>query len=145
MIESIRFCEDYITFIMSERFCIIVIFSTQEWLTAEKCGNHLLQRGLVRIKSVMEAEQVVNYLTIKGYINYGLVPRPQSLVLTSPNKVIPYTEYFKYSVHYDDFKCVKSDTKQEPFVLIILYWNMLTGACDSNRCWSGRIKCSSSS
>ena len=48
----------------------------QEFLTGEKCANHLIVRGLVRIRCVQLLQPIVNFLTRKGLINVGLLKDP---------------------------------------------------------------------
>uniref|UniRef100_A0A8C7Y4U1 [histone-H3]-N(6),N(6)-dimethyl-L-lysine(4) FAD-dependent demethylase n=1 Tax=Oryzias sinensis TaxID=183150 RepID=A0A8C7Y4U1_9TELE len=47
-------------------------------LTAEKCSQHIIVRGLVRVRCVQELDRVLQFMTRKGLINTGVlrVERP---------------------------------------------------------------------
>uniref|UniRef100_A0A8C6VXS6 [histone-H3]-N(6),N(6)-dimethyl-L-lysine(4) FAD-dependent demethylase n=1 Tax=Nothobranchius furzeri TaxID=105023 RepID=A0A8C6VXS6_NOTFU len=49
-----------------------------EVLTAEKCAEHIIVRGLVRVRCVQELDRVLHFMTRKGLINTGVlaVKRP---------------------------------------------------------------------
>uniref|UniRef100_A0A8C2XBT4 Lysine demethylase 1B n=1 Tax=Cyclopterus lumpus TaxID=8103 RepID=A0A8C2XBT4_CYCLU len=49
-----------------------------EVLTAQKCGVHIIARGLVRVRCVQEMDRVLHFMTRKGLINTGVlaVKRP---------------------------------------------------------------------
>ena len=55
---------------------LIFLLLAQEFLTGEKCANHLIVRGLVRIRCVQLLQPIVNFLTRKGLINVGLLKDP---------------------------------------------------------------------
>ena len=70
----------------SPSYCFIRLhypsfLSSQEWLTLEKCIPHLICRGLLRIKCVLELPAILRFLTLKGSINTGFVQKPQDFVL----------------------------------------------------------------
>lgn len=50
--------------------------SPSEWLTLKKVERYIICRGLVRIYLVTIAEQVIDLLTKKSVINYGIVQSP---------------------------------------------------------------------
>lgn len=57
----------------------------QEYLTYEKCLSYLICRGLARIWYADELLRVVDYLTLKGVINYGILSSPtKNLLSTKP-------------------------------------------------------------
>ncbi len=56
-------------------------------LTVKKCSQNIICRGLIRIQSVLGMEKIVRYLTLKGYVNFGLLPTPRDLHLMPENKV----------------------------------------------------------
>jgi len=45
----------------------------QEVLTVGQCVPHILCRGLVRIRCVHELPAIIRYLSLRHYINGGLV------------------------------------------------------------------------
>uniref|UniRef100_A0A914E8P1 Amine oxidase n=1 Tax=Acrobeloides nanus TaxID=290746 RepID=A0A914E8P1_9BILA len=55
----------------------------KEYLTYEKCLLYLVCRGLARVWYAHELHRVVDYLTIKGVINYGILPLPAKQILSS--------------------------------------------------------------
>lgn len=59
--------------------------SPTEWLTLKKVEKYIICRGLVRIYLVNIAEQIINLLTKKGVINYGIICSPSNCKIT-PNK-----------------------------------------------------------
>lgn len=48
----------------------------KEWLTMEKVTEHLICRGLARIRCLYEAERILNYFTRRGVVNFGIVISP---------------------------------------------------------------------
>lgn len=51
----------------------------KEVLTFEKCMNHLIIRGLVRIAIIPQLQKILKFFTIKGYVNHGVLKNnPQS-------------------------------------------------------------------
>ncbi|XP_041868041.1 lysine-specific histone demethylase 1B isoform X2 [Melanotaenia boesemani] len=50
----------------------------KEVLTAQKCAQHIIVRGLVRVRCVQELDRVLHFMTRKGLINTGVlaVKRP---------------------------------------------------------------------
>jgi len=48
-------------------------FVVQEVLTVAQCIPHILCRGLVRIRCVHELPAVIRYLSLRHYINGGIV------------------------------------------------------------------------
>ena len=42
-------------------------------LTLDRCVNHLIIRGLARIAIIPQLERILKYLTVKGFINYGIL------------------------------------------------------------------------
>lgn len=53
-----------------------VIF--QEFLSVESCVRHVICRGLIRVRCILELTRIIEFLTVRGYINTGLlrnVPR----------------------------------------------------------------------
>ena len=63
----------------------------QEVLTLEKCVSHLILRGLVRIAIIPQLEKILEYFTIKGYINYGIlkITQEKPLPIFRPATVRP--------------------------------------------------------
>uniref|UniRef100_A0A7N6FCJ7 CW-type domain-containing protein n=1 Tax=Anabas testudineus TaxID=64144 RepID=A0A7N6FCJ7_ANATE len=51
-----------------------------EVLTAQKCAQHIIVRGLVRVRCVQEMERVLNFMTRKGLINTGVLSVKQPLL-----------------------------------------------------------------
>ncbi|XP_020365503.2 lysine-specific histone demethylase 1B isoform X2 [Rhincodon typus] len=45
----------------------------KEVLTPQKCGNHIVVRGLVRIRCVLEVEKILYFVTRKGLVNTGVL------------------------------------------------------------------------
>uniref|UniRef100_A0A7N6C2G6 [histone-H3]-N(6),N(6)-dimethyl-L-lysine(4) FAD-dependent demethylase n=1 Tax=Anabas testudineus TaxID=64144 RepID=A0A7N6C2G6_ANATE len=52
----------------------------KEVLTAQKCAQHIIVRGLVRVRCVQEMERVLNFMTRKGLINTGVLSVKQPLL-----------------------------------------------------------------
>lgn len=50
-----------------------MFFFLKEVLTAQKCAQHIIVRGLVRVRCVQEMERVLNFMTRKGLINTGVL------------------------------------------------------------------------
>jgi len=48
-------------------------FILQEVLTASHCVPHILCRGLVRIRCVHELPRIIHYLSLRHYINGGIL------------------------------------------------------------------------
>ncbi|XP_023231104.1 lysine-specific histone demethylase 1B-like [Centruroides sculpturatus] len=48
----------------------------QEWLTMKKVTEHLICRGLARIRCLYEAERILKYFTRRGIVNFGIVIPP---------------------------------------------------------------------
>ncbi|XP_078395405.1 lysine-specific histone demethylase 2 isoform X6 [Cetorhinus maximus] len=44
-----------------------------EVLTPQKCANHIVVRGLVRIRCVLEVEKILYFMTRKGLVNTGIL------------------------------------------------------------------------
>lgn len=57
---------------------MIFHFLQKEVLTLEKCAQHIIVRGLVRVCCVQEMDRVLHFMTRKGLINTGVlaVKRP---------------------------------------------------------------------
>uniref|UniRef100_A0A3B5PW19 Lysine demethylase 1B n=1 Tax=Xiphophorus maculatus TaxID=8083 RepID=A0A3B5PW19_XIPMA len=51
-----------------------------EVLTAEKCAQHIIVRGLVRVCCVQELDRVLHFMTRKGLINTGVLAVKQPLL-----------------------------------------------------------------
>ncbi|XP_048407671.1 lysine-specific histone demethylase 2 isoform X4 [Stegostoma tigrinum] len=45
----------------------------KEVLTPQKCANHIVVRGLVRIRCVLEVEKILYFVTRKGLVNTGVL------------------------------------------------------------------------
>ncbi|XP_078395404.1 lysine-specific histone demethylase 2 isoform X5 [Cetorhinus maximus] len=45
----------------------------KEVLTPQKCANHIVVRGLVRIRCVLEVEKILYFMTRKGLVNTGIL------------------------------------------------------------------------
>ncbi|XP_060706223.1 lysine-specific histone demethylase 2 isoform X3 [Hemiscyllium ocellatum] len=45
----------------------------KEVLTPQKCANHIVVRGLVRIRCVLEVEKILYFVTRKGLVNTGIL------------------------------------------------------------------------
>ena len=58
---------------------IIVITLLQEWVTRDRVMRHLNCRGLSRIWLSEHVNRVITFLTLKGYINHGLVIVPSEI------------------------------------------------------------------
>jgi len=57
----------------------------KEFLTPEKCAEHIIVRGLVRVLMVVVVQRVLYYLTKRGFVNHGILGNvPRSL--TSPKE-----------------------------------------------------------
>ncbi|XP_028404189.1 lysine-specific histone demethylase 1B-like [Dendronephthya gigantea] len=56
-------------------------------LTVDRCVNNLILRGLARIAIIPQLERILRYLTLKGYINYGILQSTPyiSLPVSNPN------------------------------------------------------------
>ncbi|KAK5602237.1 Lysine-specific histone demethylase 1B [Crenichthys baileyi] len=52
----------------------------QEVLTAEKCAQHIIVRGLVRVCCVQELDRVLHFMTRKGLVNTGVLEVKQPLL-----------------------------------------------------------------
>ncbi|XP_032436131.1 lysine-specific histone demethylase 1B isoform X1 [Xiphophorus hellerii] len=52
----------------------------KEVLTAEKCAQHIIVRGLVRVCCVQELDRVLHFMTRKGLINTGVLAVKQPLL-----------------------------------------------------------------
>lgn len=55
-------------------------FPLKEVLTPQKCAQHVIVRGLVRVRCVQEMERVLNFMTRKGLINTGVLAVKQPLL-----------------------------------------------------------------
>lgn len=55
-------------------------FSLKEVLTSEKCAQHIIVRGLVRVRCVQELDRVLHFMTRKGLINTGVLAAKQPLL-----------------------------------------------------------------
>lgn len=57
---------------------LIHFFLLKEVLTSQKCAQHIIVRGLVRVRCVQEMDRVLHFMTRKGLINTGVlaVKRP---------------------------------------------------------------------
>ncbi|CAG6021274.1 unnamed protein product, partial [Menidia menidia] len=55
-----------------------LILAQEEVLTAQRCAQHIVVRGLVRVRCVQELDRVLRFMTKKGLINTGVlaVERP---------------------------------------------------------------------
>lgn len=53
--------------------------NVKEWITRERVMRHLNCRGLGRIWLSEKVDPVITFLTLKGYINHGLVAVPKSI------------------------------------------------------------------
>uniref|UniRef100_A0A8D3B9E6 CW-type domain-containing protein n=1 Tax=Scophthalmus maximus TaxID=52904 RepID=A0A8D3B9E6_SCOMX len=51
-----------------------------EMLTSQKCAQHIIARGLVRVRCVQEMDRVLNFMTRKGLINTGVLAVKQPLL-----------------------------------------------------------------
>uniref|UniRef100_A0A8D3CGY0 [histone-H3]-N(6),N(6)-dimethyl-L-lysine(4) FAD-dependent demethylase n=1 Tax=Scophthalmus maximus TaxID=52904 RepID=A0A8D3CGY0_SCOMX len=52
----------------------------KEMLTSQKCAQHIIARGLVRVRCVQEMDRVLNFMTRKGLINTGVLAVKQPLL-----------------------------------------------------------------
>uniref|UniRef100_A0A669EHQ5 [histone-H3]-N(6),N(6)-dimethyl-L-lysine(4) FAD-dependent demethylase n=1 Tax=Oreochromis niloticus TaxID=8128 RepID=A0A669EHQ5_ORENI len=52
----------------------------KEVLTSEKCAQHIIVRGLVRVRCVQELDRVLHFMTRKGLINTGVLAAKQPLL-----------------------------------------------------------------
>ena len=51
----------------------IYLIFPQEFLTPDKCAQHIIVRGLIRVLMVTEAKRVLFFLTKKGFVNHGIL------------------------------------------------------------------------
>uniref|UniRef100_A0A8C8DQ59 [histone-H3]-N(6),N(6)-dimethyl-L-lysine(4) FAD-dependent demethylase n=1 Tax=Oryzias sinensis TaxID=183150 RepID=A0A8C8DQ59_9TELE len=58
-------------------------------LTAEKCSQHIIVRGLVRVRCVQELDRVLQFMTRKGLINTGVLRVERPLLPEGYRSVIP--------------------------------------------------------
>ena len=72
----------------------------KEILTLDKCVIHLILRGLVRIALIPRLQKILEFFTIKGYVNYGILRNsPQScLPVSSPDKVSEAVQILLFQV-----------------------------------------------
>ncbi|XP_077209162.1 lysine-specific histone demethylase 2 [Paroedura picta] len=63
------------TMYLALRNLILALWYTncKEPLTAQKCTNFIIVRGLVRIRCVRETERILHFMTRKGLINTGIL------------------------------------------------------------------------
>lgn len=71
----------------------------QQILTLDKCVSHLIIRGLVRISLIQHMERILNYLTVKGFINYGILESTSQIQFPITSKP------FSVSKRYYLFSC----------------------------------------
>ncbi|CAH3162092.1 unnamed protein product [Pocillopora meandrina] len=45
----------------------------KEFLTPDRCAQHIIVRGLIRVLMVTEAKRVLFFLTKKGFVNHGIL------------------------------------------------------------------------
>lgn len=64
--------------------------SHTEWLTVDKVSKYIVCRGLVRVYLITITEQIINLLTKKGVINYGIIqcPPTHKILKSCTEKVI---------------------------------------------------------
>ena len=82
--------------------CRLVL--VQEFLTPEKCAQHIIVRGLVRVLMVTEARRVLFFLTKKGFVNHGIlgdVPK----ILTMPKAAKVCFKKFNFITGYNVHAC----------------------------------------
>uniref|UniRef100_A0A3P9H3I8 Lysine demethylase 1B n=1 Tax=Oryzias latipes TaxID=8090 RepID=A0A3P9H3I8_ORYLA len=58
-------------------------------LTVEKCSQHIIVRGLVRVRCVQELDRVLHFMTRKGLINTGVLRVERPLLPEGYRSVIP--------------------------------------------------------
>lgn len=80
-------CASFQSTYLGLRNLILTVWNSfpKVWLTIDELSAHVICRGLVRIYLLHEAERILNYLTWKGVINYGLVQSPQGYSLIPEN------------------------------------------------------------
>lgn len=47
-----------------------------QWLTMEEVAKHVIVRGLVRVFCLQAARQILYFLTVKAFVNVGVLPKP---------------------------------------------------------------------
>lgn len=52
-----------------------------EYLTFERCLNHLICRGLTRVWFSEQLRRIYDYLCVKNIINYGIIPFPTRKII----------------------------------------------------------------
>ncbi|KHJ43428.1 CW-type Zinc Finger [Trichuris suis] len=77
------------TLYLSVRNLVIALWSInpKEWVTPEKCSQFLICRGLVRILLVHETDRILRYLTVKGLVNFGILPSPPEFFTRTASKL----------------------------------------------------------
>ena len=61
---------------------------SQEFLTPEKCAQHIIVRGLVRVLMVSEVGRILYFLSKQGFVNHGILSDvPRSLGTPKDSKV----------------------------------------------------------
>lgn len=65
-----------------------LVTHSQEFLTPEKCAQHIIIRGLVRVLMVSEVRRILYFLSKKGFVNHGILfDVPRSLGFPKDSKV----------------------------------------------------------
>ncbi|KAL4217747.1 Lysine-specific histone demethylase 1B [Mactra antiquata] len=59
--------------IIRNTLLIIWNLSLQHCVTTERCMEYIIMRGLSRVWITIHVNRVLEYLTLKGYINYGVI------------------------------------------------------------------------
>ena len=70
------------------------LFCRQEWITRERVMRHITCRGMARIWLSEQVNRVITYLTLKGFINHGLVTVPSDVpaALQPANMKVGYSQ-----------------------------------------------------
>lgn len=111
----------------------------QQILTLDKCVSHLIIRGLVRISLIQHMERILNYLTAKGFINYGILENTSQIQFPITSK--PFSVCKRYYL----FSCTIYFPVQRSFKVQMFYVSYeisLESSCHCYRCRNVRARCS---
>lgn len=84
----------------------------KEFLTPEKCANHIIIRGLVRVLMVSEVRRILFFLTKNGFVNHGILRDvPKSLTVPKDKKV---NNSYSVSTIFPHYQTTNSTFLSEP-------------------------------